>query len=140
MLITNRIVRNSFLLPIHEDYHMLISYIHAKLTIEQCTVFAWTWRLRMRQNMLNMMCKLPFLHICDDVQTDLSLFVLESACWWSNHLLKFCYSLHTECEDTNPSAVSLTRPNMKQRMNIMEKSTVTWKGNLVLSNWVDNWL
>ena len=30
MLITNRIVRNSFLLPIHEDYHMLISYIHCK--------------------------------------------------------------------------------------------------------------
>ena len=30
--------------------------------------------------MLNMMCKLSFLHICDDVQTDLSLFVLESGC------------------------------------------------------------
>ena len=33
MLITNRIVQPSFLLPIHKEYQMLIGYIHSKLRI-----------------------------------------------------------------------------------------------------------
>ena len=40
MLITNRIARPSFLLPIHEDYQTLIGYARSKLTIyQQCTIF-----------------------------------------------------------------------------------------------------